>query len=92
MAHPREITEADLAYWYDRGDRDQHAVRIGGPPSEPDCIPCPGIAAADGDVRPVIRLAVELNEIELAHLARGGTLWFSSYGALPVHQWEVVGP
>jgi hypothetical protein len=33
----------------------------------------------------------ELDEIELATLANGGTLWLSCWGGLPVHQLQVVG-
>lgn len=42
--------------------------------------------------RPVVRVAWELDEIELARLAKGGTLWLSTWGGLPVHMLEVVEP
>jgi hypothetical protein len=34
----------------------------------------------------------ELDEIELAALAHGGTIWLSTWGGLPAHQLEVQAP
>lgn len=90
--NPRPTTDADLAYWFDRGDRDSSAVVIGGPPNEPDCIPCPALVALENDTRQVVRVPYELDEIELAHLARGGTLWLTTWGGLPIHMLEVQEP
>jgi hypothetical protein len=90
---PRAITEADLGYWV---DYDPVPQVIGGPPSEPDCIPCPAVVTRDvrdgreGQV--IVRVPFELDEIELAHLARGGTLWLSTWGGLPIHMMEVQEP
>lgn len=88
---PRETTDADLAYWV---DYEPKPVVIGGPPSEPDCIPCPALITHDptrgGQV--IVRVPFELDEIELMHLARGGTLWLSTWGGLPIHMMEVQEP
>jgi hypothetical protein len=40
----------------------------------------------------IIRVPFELDEIEVAHLARGGTLWLSTWGGLPIHMMEVQEP
>jgi hypothetical protein len=40
----------------------------------------------------VIHVAYQLDEIEVAHLARGGTLWLTTYGGLPIHLIEVQEP
>lgn len=90
---PRPTTDADLAYW---ADQDPIPTVIGGPPSEPDCIPCPAIittsdALASGPNQ-AVRVPYELDEIELAHLARGGTLWLTTWGGLPIHMLEVQEP
>lgn len=88
---PRPTTDADLAYWVDYNP--EPAV-IGGPPSEPDCVPCPALVTRDpqrgGQV--IVRVPFELDEIELMHLAKGGTLWLSTWGGLPIHMMEVQAP
>lgn len=88
---PRPTTDTDLAYWVDYTP--EPAV-IGGPPSEPDCIPCPALITRDPnrDGQVIVRVPYELDEIELMHLARGGTLWLSTWGGLPIHMVEVQEP
>lgn len=84
---PIEPNDAQVAYW---ADYNPHSVVIGGPAEAPDVIPCPAlITFPDGQPTPVVRVAFELDEIELAHLARGGTLWLSTWGGLPIHMMEV---
>lgn len=85
---PRETTDADLGYW---ADYDPKPTVIGGPPSEPDCIPCPALITHDPERngQMIVRVPFELDEIELAHLAQGGTLWLSTWGGLPIHMIEV---
>lgn len=90
---PRPTTDADLEYW---ADHHPVAIVIGGPPSEPDCIPCPALITCTPGVLTgtdkAIRVPYELDEIELAHLARGGTLWLTAWGGLPIHMLEVQAP
>lgn len=90
---PRDITEADLCYW---ADYDPNPTVIGGPPSEPDCIPCPAVVTyeiREGHGRQlIVRVPFTLDEIELAHLAQGGTIWLSTWGGLPIHMMEVQAP
>lgn len=76
---PREITDADLAYW---GDRVQHVSRFTGPGEvERGIEPCPAIVLDLNEVA----VAWTLDEIEMVHLAKGGTLWLTTLGGLPVH-------
>lgn len=90
---PRPINDADMAYWADYSPVPQV---IGGPPSEPDCIPCPALITRElregRDDLLIVRVPFELDEIELTHLARGGTLWLSTWGGLPIHMMEVQEP
>lgn len=39
-----------------------------------------------------VRVAWTPDEIELTHLARGGTIWLSTWGGLPVHSLQVQAP
>lgn len=41
---------------------------------------------------PCVRVAWRPDEIDLAHLAKGGVIWLSSWGGLPAHQIEVAPP
>jgi hypothetical protein len=85
--NPREATDAEVAYWDDRDTAGHEHLVIGGPEEAPDVIPCHAIA---GYGCPAVHVAYELNEIEVAHLATGGTLWLSTWGGLPIHRVEVV--
>lgn len=76
---PRDISEADLNYWSARAPR---PARYTGPGEIDDGIePCPAINLSDGE----IAVPWTLDEIELVHLAKGGTLWLVTRGHLPVH-------
>jgi hypothetical protein len=89
---PRPITESDLAFW---AHLDPRPAVISGPNEiEADITPCPAVITSDdGDVfGPVARVPWTLDEIELAHLAQGGTLWLSTWGGLPIHMMEVAAP
>lgn len=86
-------TPAQLAYWADFDV--VGPITVGGPDEAPDVIPCPAILTPSGDpavAGMVARVAFELDEIELAALARGGTLWLSTWGGLPIHMLEVAPP
>lgn len=86
--NPREVTEAEAIYWSDRdGGSDVARVVIGGPEEGPDVIPCPAVVSPEAGM---IHVAYALDEIELAALAQGGTLWLTTWGPLPVHLLEVT--
>ena len=88
---PRPITDNDLAYW----GVDRSRMRIFTAPAEIDAgvEPCAGIVTpSDDDFGQAVRVPWVLDEIELAHLARGGTLWLSTWGGLPMHMLEVQPP
>jgi len=87
---PRPITEADMTYW---GDQNPRPVLLTGPGEiEARIEPCPGIVTDGDEFGSVVRVPWTLDEIELAHLAQGGTLWLSTWGGLPVHMMEVQAP
>lgn len=78
-----------LAYWADQFEA--APVTFAPPPGMPDCEACAAIVTDDEGQR-VVRVAWKPNEIDLAHLARGGTLWLSTWGGLPPHMLEVQPP
>jgi hypothetical protein len=81
-------TPEALAYWADLNPR---PAIFTAPGEMPGCAPCPALVTDTtvGDGAQVVRVAWQLDEIELAHLARGGTLWLSVWGGLPPHMLEV---
>ena len=88
---PRDITDADMAYWKDLRPT-RHVFTT---PDEQlaGVEPCEGVVTEDDDGVPnVVRVPWVLDEIELVHLARGGTLWLSTWGGLPMHMIEVQPP
>lgn len=88
--NPRAATEAEIAWWDEHCQCAAHQqLVIGGPEEGPDIIPCPAIA---GIGCPAVHVPYQLDEIELAHLAQGGTLWLSTWGGLPIHRLEVKAP
>lgn len=91
---PRDITDDDLAYWADLDPRPATFAA-----DDETFLPCPAIITRDvepgtGNVGDgvVVRVPWTLDEIELAHLAAGGTLWLSTWGGLPPHSLEVQEP
>jgi len=81
-----EITDAHRAYWSDlRGEEATFAA----PDGMADCEPCRAIITTEPDGSQVVRVPWKPNEIELAQLAQGGTLWLSTWGGLPPHMLEV---
>ena len=87
---PKVPDETAEAYW---SDLDPVRVKFGAPEGMADCDPCPALVTTDTTGRAsVVRVAWELDEIELAQLARGGTLWLSVWGGLPPHMLEVQPP
>lgn len=85
--NPVAASEAQAAYWTERDECTQRHVVMGGPEEGPDVIPCPCLVANEVNV---IHVAYQLDEIEVAALAQGGTLWLTTWGGLPVHLVEVV--
>lgn len=91
-------TEAQRAYWQERDGCEPVPMVIGGPEEAPDVIPCPALVVPlvipreDGTLASgsVYHVAMQLDEIEVAHLAQGGTLWMTTWGGLPIHHLEVV--
>lgn len=82
-----EITEEHLAYWREFPQRDARV--FGGPPSEPDCTPCPAVVTVsvgdNGKQTPIVRVPFEMSDVERDQIARGGRVW-------PIHMVEVEGP
>jgi hypothetical protein len=88
---PRPIIPADHVYWADYMPREVVFAA-----DDPTFTPCPGLITNDltTDVGggAVVRVPWVLDEIDLAHLAKGGTLWLSTWGGLPPHMLEVQEP
>lgn len=90
---PRYIEPRDLGYW----EALNPVVTMFSGPGEVEAgvEPCPSIVTDDqlGNLfGKVVRVPWVLDEIELVHLAKGGTLWLSTWGGLPMHQLEVQAP
>jgi len=83
---PATQTQADMWSELD-GGRGNKAYVIGGPEEGDDVIPCPALVTDD---QQFFHVAYQLDEIELAALAHGGTLWLTTLGHLPVHQVAVT--
>lgn len=81
---PRRTTQADLELWGDR----YVGVGVYTAPGEAErgIEPCEAVNLDHAE----IAVPWTLDEIELAHLARGGTLWLICEGFLPVHSLVVT--
>lgn len=87
---PRHINDADLVYWDGLNPR---VVSFTAPVEiEAGIEPAPGIITDGDEFGHVCRVAITLDEIEITHLARGGTLWLSTWGGLPPFMLEVQAP
>lgn len=85
-----ELDGAHLAYWADQMEASPIVMRA--PEGMDDCADCSAIVTTNQRRESVVRVAWKPNEIELAHLARGGTIWLSIWGGLPPHMLEVQAP
>jgi len=88
--NPRPITPDDLDWW-GAGSR---AMSFTGPGEiEADIEPCPAVVSPDRDgFGEMVHVPWVLDEIELAQLAKGGTLWLTCWGHLPIHSLQVQEP
>lgn len=86
-----EFTDDHIEYWAHL--RPRPGV-FEAPQSMPSCIPARAIVtcADDDPDAEVVRVPWKPDEIELAQLAQGGTIWLSTWGGLPPHQLEVQAP
>lgn len=84
-----ELDAAHVEYWRDQFPG-AHTIVMRAPEGMDDCADCSAVVTETPGV--VVRVAWKPNEIELAHLARGGTIWLSSWGGLPPHMLEVQEP
>src|SRR5690606_10815519 len=83
---PRSLIDRDLDVWADRAP---YPARFTGPGEEATGIePCEALILTGDE----IAVPWTLDEIELAHLAQGGTLWLVVRGHLPVHGMLVQEP
>lgn len=83
---PRDITQTDLDYW---SGRDPRPARFTGPGEEEQGIePCPTIVLDQDE----FAVPWVLDEIEMTHLAKGGTLWLVTRHGLPIHGLHVQEP
>lgn len=88
--NPRPIVDADLAYW---ADQYPHLVTFTAPPGMPECEAAQALVTQVPETSErAVRIPWQLDEIDLAHLAQGGTLWLSTWGGLPPHMLEVAAP
>lgn len=89
-----DLTDDLIGYWREFEHRvatfttpDEQAVGIE---------PAVGVITAPVDAQdlgvPCVRVAWRPDEIDLAHLARGGTIWLSTWGGLPPHSLQVQPP
>lgn len=86
---PVEASASGRAWWADQDGAESTGVVIGGPAEGPDVIPCPALVCTAAGV---VHVAYQLDEIEVAHLAQGGTLWLTTWGGLPIHLVSVQPP
>lgn len=83
-----KLTEAQVAYW---SEQKGEPIVMKAPPGMVDCSDCAAVLT-DSNGERVVRVAWKPNEIDLVHLAKGGTIWLSCWGGLPPHMVEVQAP
>jgi hypothetical protein len=88
VSRPRPVRPDDFDTWFEQNPR---SATFSGPGEVEAGIEPAEALITDGDsFGQVVRVPWELNEIDLARLANGGTLWLSTWGGLPVHNLEVL--
>jgi hypothetical protein len=85
-----ELQPEHLAYWADQ--LEAAPITMKSPAGLEDCNDCSAVLTRNEHGERVVRVAWKPDEIELAHLARGGTIWLSTWGGLPPHMLEVQEP
>lgn len=92
MAAPRNVTTYDLDYWSGQNPR----IAMFTAPEEiaAGVAPCLGIvtddpADTDTPFGSAVRVPVQLNADEIEALGKGGTLWLSTWGGLPMWMIEI---
>lgn len=89
-----DLQAEHLAYW---SEFDAKVCSFTAPEEKAVGIePATGIVTQPRDPQdlgvPCVRVAWKPDEIDLAHLARGGTIWLSCWGGLPPHSLQVQAP
>lgn len=88
---PVAPTDRQAAAWAAADGCQQHVAVIGGPEEGDGVIPCPTLVS-DHAGRAMCHVAYQLDELEVAALAHGATLWLTTWGGLPVHHLTVGDP
>lgn len=86
-----ELTDAHLRFWKDSYPN-AAPITMRCPDGLENCNDCGAVHHIGPDGIREIHVAWKPNEIELADLARGGTLWLSVVGNLPPHYLTVQAP
>jgi hypothetical protein len=90
----QELAAEHIAYWREYEAR----ISVFTAPEEQEVGIEPAVAIVTEPRTPqdlgvsCVRVAWKPDEIELAHLAQGGTIWLSCWGGLPPHMLEVQPP
>lgn len=81
---PRPVTDEDVA----RLGGDKHVMRC--PPGLPDCEPAEVVLTPAGDGGALIHFPWQPDEIDVAALAQGGTVWLTLWGGMPPVELQVI--
>lgn len=84
--NPRPITQADLDHWAER--RPVRTTFTAPGEVEQGIEPCDALVLTGSEVA----VPWVLDEIEMMHLVKGGTLWLITQNSLPVHGFYVQAP
>jgi hypothetical protein len=87
--NPRSITQADFDYF---GEWNPRPVMYDADNDSVDPVAALVTDDETGGFKRVIRVPWILNEIDLANLAKGGTLWLNCMDGLPAHYLHVQPP